>query len=102
MKLDLLSAALITAALLTTSAMARESQVTSQRLTANANARALTGARSAQGQACCRNRAWELPSLADRDAWGHWGRVLRAHGSHCALSRKNHQKYAGRRSTRSV
>ena len=73
MKLNLLSAALITAALLTTPAMARESQVTSQRLTANANARALTGARSAQGQACGRNRAWELPSLADRDVWGHWG-----------------------------
>ena len=73
MKLNLLSAALITAALLTTPAMARESQVTSQRLTANANARALTSARGAQGQACCRNRAWELPGLADRDVWGHWG-----------------------------
>lgn len=69
MKLDLLSAALISAALLTTPAMARESQVTSQRLTANANARTLSTA----GQACCRNRAMDLPSLADRDVWGHWG-----------------------------
>ena len=91
MKLDLLSAALITAALLTTPAMARESQVTSQRLTANANARALTGARSAQGQACCRNRAWELPSLADRDAWGHWGAitVFTPHGSRAQRQREN-------------
>ena len=59
MKLDLLSAALISAALLTTPAMARESQV--------------TGAHSTYGQACCRNRARDLPSLGDRDAWGHWG-----------------------------
>ena len=73
MKLNLLSAALITAALLTTSAMAREGQVTSQRLTTNANARNPTGAHSSPGQACCRNRARDLPSLADRDVWGHWG-----------------------------
>jgi hypothetical protein len=46
MKLNLLSAALITAALLTTPAMARESQVASQRLTANANAHTPTGAHS--------------------------------------------------------
>jgi hypothetical protein len=44
MKLNLLSAALITAALLTTPAMARESQLSSQPLTANANARTPTGA----------------------------------------------------------
>ena len=73
MKLDLLSAALISAALLTTPAMARESQVTSERLTANANARAPAGALSTSGQACCRNRARDLPGLADRDLWGHWG-----------------------------
>jgi hypothetical protein len=81
MKVNLLSAALITAALLTTPAMARESQVTSQRLTAmtsqrltaNANAHIPTGARSTSGQACCRNRVRDLPSLADRDAWSHWG-----------------------------
>jgi hypothetical protein len=74
MKVNLLSAALITAALLTTPAMARESQVISQRsLTANANAHIPTGARSTDGQACCRNRARDLPSLADRDAWSHWG-----------------------------
>ena len=63
MTLNLLSAALITAALLTTPAMARESQVTSQRL---------TGAHITYGQAY-RNRAGDLPSLADRDVWGHWG-----------------------------
>ena len=72
MKLDLLSAALISAALLTTPAMAQESQVTSQRFTANANARTPTGALSTSGQAY-RNRAADLPSLADRDVWGHWG-----------------------------
>jgi hypothetical protein len=73
MKLELLSAALISAALLTTPAMARESQVTSERLAANANARTPTGALSTSGQACCRSRARDLPSLADRDVWGHWG-----------------------------
>ena len=73
MKHNLLSVALITAALLTTPAMARESQVTLQRLTADANARTPTGAHSTYGQACSRNPARDLPSLADRDAWGHWG-----------------------------
>jgi hypothetical protein len=73
MKRDLLSAALISAALLTTPAMAWESQVPSQRLTANANAPTPTGAHSTSGQACCRNRARDLPSLADRDVWAHWG-----------------------------
>lgn len=73
MKLNLLSAALITAALLTTSAMARESQVTSQRLTTNANAHTPTGALGSPGQACCRNRSTDLSSLAGRDVWGHWG-----------------------------
>ena len=73
MKLDLLSAALISAALLTTPAMARKSHVTSERLTANANARTPTGALSTPGQACCRNRPRDLPGLTDRDVWGHWG-----------------------------
>jgi hypothetical protein len=73
MKLDLLSAALISAALLTTPAMARESRVTSQRLTANAHARTLTSVLSTSRQACCRNCARDLPSLADHDVWGHWG-----------------------------
>jgi hypothetical protein len=73
MKLNLLSAALITAALPTTPAMARESQVTSQRLTANANTPTPTGALGTSGQVCCRDRARDLPSLADRDVWGHWG-----------------------------
>ena len=73
MKLNLLSAALITAVLLTTPAMAWESQVTSQRLTANANARTPTGAHSTYRKACCRNRAGDLLNLAERDVWGHWG-----------------------------
>jgi hypothetical protein len=73
MKLNLLSAALITAAVLTTPALARQSQLTSQRLTANANARNATTAHNGYGRACCRNRARDLPSLADRDVWGHWG-----------------------------
>jgi cytochrome c5 len=72
MKLDLLSAALLSAALLTTPAMARKSQVTSELLTRNANARTPTGAFNSSGQACCRNHARDLPNLADRDAWGHW------------------------------
>lgn len=97
MKLDLLSAALISAALLTTPAMARESQVTSERLTANANARTPTGALSTSGQACCRNRARDLPGLADRV--GPLGRLLRAYGSR-SLGRKSHpearEKNAGR------
>ena len=54
MKLDLLSAALISAALLTTPAMARKSQVTPERLAVNANARIPTGALGAPEQACCK------------------------------------------------
>ena len=73
MKLDLLSSALISAVLLTTPVMARKSQLTPERLAANANARIPTGALGAPGQACCRNRARDLPSLTDRDVWGHWG-----------------------------
>ena len=72
-KLKPLSAALITAALLTTPAMARESQLTSQRLTANANGRTASGAHNAYGQVCCRDRASDLRGLAERDVWGHWG-----------------------------
>ena len=71
MKLDLLSAALISAALLTTPAMARKSQVIPERLAANANARIPTGALGAPEQACCK-RTKVLPG-ADQDVWGHWG-----------------------------
>jgi cytochrome c5 len=72
-KPELLFAALVAAAVLTTPAMARQSKMTSQYVTANANARTATDTHSAYGQACCRDRARDLPSLADRDVWGHWG-----------------------------
>jgi hypothetical protein len=69
-KPNLLSAAMMAAALLlTTPAMARQSQLTSQRLIANAPI--ATTAHSADGQTCCRNRASDL--RGERDVWGHWG-----------------------------
>ena len=67
-----LFAALISAAVLTTPTMARQSKMT-QRVTANANARAATDTHNAYGQACCRNRAGDFRGLAERDVWGHWG-----------------------------
>jgi hypothetical protein len=70
---ELLFATLIAAAVLTTSATARQNQETSQRITAQANACTVTGAHSAYGQAPCRNRADDLRGLAERDVWGHWG-----------------------------
>jgi hypothetical protein len=73
MKLNLLSAALITAALLTTPAMAVESQGISQRITADANARIPTDAHSTYKNACCRNRVRDLTNRVDHDVWGHWG-----------------------------
>jgi hypothetical protein len=72
-KPELLFAALIAAAVLTTPATARQSQMTSQRVTANANARFPTGGHNAYGQACCRNRASDLRGPGERDVWGHWG-----------------------------
>jgi hypothetical protein len=66
-----LSAALMTAALLTTPAMARQGQLTSHRLIANA--RVATIPHGADGQTCCRNRANYLRRPAERDVWGHWG-----------------------------
>jgi len=51
-RLGLLSAALITAAMLATPAMARKSHVTSQQLTEDANASAAPGARSVDGRPC--------------------------------------------------
>lgn len=68
-----LFAALIAATVLTTPAMAGQSQMTSQRITANANARIPTGGHNAYGQACCRNRASDLRGPGERDVWGHWG-----------------------------
>ena len=71
-KPNLLSAAMMAAALLlTTPAMARQGQPTSQRLIANAHI-ATTG-NSADGQTCCRNRANDLRGPGERDVWGHWG-----------------------------
>jgi hypothetical protein len=71
-KPNLLSAAMMAAALLlTTPAMARQGQLTSQRLIANAPI--ATTAHSADGQTCCRNRAGDLRGPGERDVWGHWG-----------------------------
>ena len=70
-KTNLLSAALMTAALLTTPAMAREGKLTSHRLVANA--RITTTAHSADSQTCCRDRASDLRGPTERDVWGHWG-----------------------------
>ena len=72
-KIKLLFAALIAAAVLTTPATAQQSQMTSQRVTAKANARSATGAHNADRQACCRNRAGDFRAPAERDVWGHWG-----------------------------
>jgi hypothetical protein len=71
-RLRLLSAALIVATLLATPAMARESQVTSRRLTEDANA-CTTGARYIGGHPCYSNRPSGLGRYGDRDVWGHWG-----------------------------
>ena len=71
-KPNLLSAAMMAAALLlTTPAMARQGQLTSQRLLANA--RIAPTAHSADGQTCCCNRAGDLRGPGERDVWGHWG-----------------------------
>jgi len=74
-KANLLSAAMMAAALLlTTPAMARQGQLTSQRLVANA--RIATTGNIAEGQTCCRNRrnrASDLRGPGERDVWGHWG-----------------------------
>ncbi len=70
-KPNLLSAALMAAVLLTTPAMARQGQPTSQRLTANA--RITMNAHGADGQTRFRNRAGDLHGPVDRDVWGHWG-----------------------------
>ena len=66
-------AALIAAALLTTSAMARDSQGTSWRHAERAYARTATGARSSYSQSCHRNGAGDLCGSGDSDVWGHWG-----------------------------
>jgi hypothetical protein len=65
--------ALIAAALVTTPAIAGQSQVTLRRLTEGANACAATGARNIYRQSCFRNRTGNLLGIADRDVWGHWG-----------------------------
>jgi hypothetical protein len=70
-KPNLLSAALMTAALLTTPAMARQGQLTSLRLIANA--RIATTAYPAEEQTCCLNRASDRRGPGERDLWGHWG-----------------------------
>jgi hypothetical protein len=68
-KLKPLLAALIVAAVLATPAMARRSQATSLSPTVNAYARATT----VYGRACCRDRAGDSRSFAERDPWDHRG-----------------------------
>jgi hypothetical protein len=70
-KLKLLSGALIAGALVAAPAMARESHVTSQRLTEDANACTTAGARYIDGHRCY--HADGLRGDEERDVWGHWG-----------------------------
>jgi hypothetical protein len=69
-KFKLLLAALIGAAILSAPAMARRNHPNLRHPTANAYARATTGATNACGQACSRDR---MHSVAESDPWGHWG-----------------------------
>ena len=71
-KPNLLSAAMMAAALLlTTPAVAERGQLTSQR--AMGSGRIATTAYPAVEQTCCRNRAGDLRGPGERDVWGHWG-----------------------------
>jgi hypothetical protein len=70
-KTNLLSAALMTAALLTTPAVARQAKLISHNLVANARITSI--ALSADGQTCCRDRAGDFRGPTERDVWGHWG-----------------------------
>ena len=65
--------ALIAAAVVTTPAIARQSQVTLRRLTEDAKACTATGTPNIYRQSCFRNRAGNLSGIGDRDVWGHWG-----------------------------
>jgi hypothetical protein len=67
-KTNLLSAALMIAALLITPAIAQQGKLTSHRRVANA----LTTYRTDE-QTCCRDRGSDLHGLPERDVWGHWG-----------------------------
>ena len=65
-KLRLLSAALIVAAMVTTPALARESRVSSRHLAENANANTAPEAyRFGEGS--------RFPRQESHDVWGHWG-----------------------------
>ena len=70
-KLKLLSGTLIAGALLAAPAMARESHVTSRRLTEDANACTTAGARYIDGFSCYHPD--DLRGDGERDVWGHWG-----------------------------
>ena len=70
-KTNLLSAALMTAALLTMPAEAWEGKLTSHHLVANMRITSI--AHSADGQTCCGDRAGDLRGPTERDVWGHWG-----------------------------
>ena len=70
-RLKLLSGVLIVGTLLAAPAMARESHVTSQRLTEDANACTAPGARYIDGHRCYHPDG--LRGDGERDVWGHWG-----------------------------
>jgi hypothetical protein len=70
-KPDLLLAALMVAALLTTPAMARQGRLASHRLIATA--RVATTAHTADWQMRVRDSASDLHGSSERDPWGHWG-----------------------------
>jgi hypothetical protein len=70
-KLKLLSGALIAGALLAAPATARESHVTSQRYTEDANACATLGTRYIDGYRCYHPDG--LRGDGERDVWGHRG-----------------------------
>ncbi|WP_036047870.1 hypothetical protein [Bradyrhizobium sp. Tv2a-2] len=72
-KLELLSAALITVAMLATPALARENHMTSR----HADGNTTIGAGHNDWSSCYGNRAsglrGEFCGYGDRDVWGHWG-----------------------------
>jgi len=69
--LKLLSGALIAGTLLAAPAMARESHVTSRRLTGDANACTTAGVPYIDGHRCYHPDG--LRGDGERDVWGHWG-----------------------------
>ena len=95
-KTNLLSAALMTAALLTTPAEAWEGKLTSHHLVANMRITSI--AHSADGQTCCRDRAGDLRGPTERDVWatgapttGRWSSLLELKIARAERQRRNTQ-----------